>query len=570
MKLSLVQMSPVTGDLKGNFEKICREIDNAKIKSADIVVFPEMALTGYCISDLIEDNLFVKRNKNLLDEISQKTQDIIAIVGFVDYDSEKINQDGRLRKYNAAAVFQNGKLLSIVHKTLLPNYRYFDDKRYFVSGEERKPVEVEINGKKINLGVSICEDMWDQDYDLKPIKELSHKGADIIININASPFYPGKINQREEIIKRHVASNGLPFVYVNTVGSADNGKNIIPFDGQSLVYDSSGNLIAIGKQFEEESLIVDLDDRIITKPFFNREKELFEALVMGLKDYSKQTGFKKAILPLSGGIDSALGLVIAAEALGSENVVAYNLPSKFNTDITKSIAERLANNLDIEYKIIPIQEIDNKLREVFEKEVHEIRNGVSKENLHARIRGILMMLESNDGGSLLISNGNKTEIALGYSTLYGDMCGGISVIGDLSKIDVYNICRYLNARYGKEIIPKEIFEIKPSAELSEGQADPFDYEIVSPIVDLFVEERYSPEEILDKFDKNLLGERFGNDLYQKHNRESFDKLVYDLYRLLRRSVYKRLQGPPIIAVTGRSFGFDLRETLINKWDGKNE
>ncbi len=570
MKIALVQMSPVTGDLNGNLERITKEIKMAKNNKADLVVFPEMALTGYCISDLVEDELFVKYNKQLLSEIAKKSIDIAVVLGFIDFEIEKKNNDGRLRKYNAAAVIQNGKILGLIHKTLLPNYRYFDDKRYFTAGEERKPIPIKVSGKEVFLGISICEDMWDEDYEIKPIKELAKKGADVIININASPFYLGKINKREELIKKHIKETGLPFIYLNTVGSADNGKNIIPFDGQSLVFNSKGDLIAIGKQFEEETFFVELegDKQIAEKPLLNRERELFEALVMSLRDYAKQTGFKKAILPLSGGVDSALGLVITTEALGRENVIAYNLPSKFNSETTKSIAKKLTDNLGVNYIIIPIEKIDEEINYAFTEYSHEIKNKITKENIHARIRGILMMLESNETNALLISNGNKTEIALGYSTLYGDMCGGISVIGDLSKCDVYKICKYVNERFGKEIIPAEVFFIKPSAELSEGQYDPFDYDVVSPLVELFVEARDSPIDVIEKFRKKKLGGRFNNDVYQKYSIESFEKLVHENYKLLRRSVYKRLQGPPIIAVTKRSFGFDLRETLINKWEGK--
>lgn len=567
MKIALVQMSPITGDLKENARNIKEKISIAQKQGADLIIFPEMALTGYCISDLVEDNLFVKRNKELLGDIAKQIKNCAAIIGFIDYDHEKRNNDGRIRKYNSAALLQNGKILGIVHKTLLPNYRYFDDKRYFTSGEERKPIPIKIKDKQINLGISICEDMWDENYDIKPIKELANKGADMIININASPFYPGKFKKRNEIIKRHIENTNLPFIYLNTVGSADNGKNIIPFDGQSLVYNKKGDLIILGKQFEEELILFDFDKSKVEMPSCNREKELFEALKMSLKDYAMQTGFKKAILPLSGGIDSALGLIITAEAFGKENVIAYNMPSEFNTKTTKKIAEELAKNLGVEYKIIPIKEIDAKLKEVFMQNAHEINNKIAKENLHARIRGILMMLESNDTNSLLISNGNKTEIALGYSTLYGDMCGGLSVIGDLSKTDVYRICKYVNERYNKEIIPKEVFTIKPSAELSEGQYDPFDYELVSPLVELFVEERYSSKEIIEKFKNKDLGERFNSETYNKYDISAFEEIVHNIYKLLRKSVYKRLQGPPIIAVTGRSFGFDLRETLINKWEG---
>lgn len=568
MKLALVQMCPVTGDLKGNLKRIKKEIAIAKNNNVDLIIFPEMALTGYCISDLIEDDSFIKKNKEILNEIAKEIENIVAIIGFIDYDHQKKDNGGRIRKYNAAAVLQDKKIIGIVHKTLLPNYRYFDDKRYFVSGKERKPFAINVNGTRINLGISICEDMWDDYYDLKPIKELAHKGADIIINLNASPFFPGKINKRESIIKKHIKETGLPFVYLNTVGSADNGKNIITFDGQSLVYNNLGNLIAIGKQFEEETLFVDLGTKkLVQKSSQSREEELFNALVMGLKYHLKHIGFKKAILPLSGGIDSALGLVITVEALGKENVIAYNLPSRFNTKITKNIAKQLAENLGVKYKIIPIQEIDDKIKDVFAKNAQDIKDKIAKENLHARIRGILMMLESNETGSLLISNGNKTEIALGYSTLYGDMCGGISVIGDISKIDVYKICRYINERYGKEIIPNEIFTIKPSAELSEDQYDPFDYEFVSPLVELFVEERIFPDEIIERFKNKNLGDKFSKKIYEKYQIETFEEWVFEIYKLLKRSVFKRVQGPPIISVTNRSFGFDLRETIVNKWEG---
>jgi NAD+ synthase (glutamine-hydrolysing) len=569
IKIALAQMNSVTGELEGNCEKIKEKIKRAREQKADLVIFPEMALTGYCISDLIEDNHFIERNKEFLYKIAEETKGIAAIIGFVDSYKEKKNDDGRIRKYNAAAFIQDGKVKGIVHKTLLPNYRYFDDKRYFTPGEERKPILMNVKGGNISLGISICEDMWDEDYNIKPIKELAGGGADVLININASPFLPGKFSERDKIIKKHINETCLPFVYVNTVGSADNGKNIIPFDGQSLAYNKDGKLIGIGKQFEEETIYVDMQEsKKVNNPILNREKEIYEALVMSIKDYASQTGFTKAILPLSGGIDSALGLVITTEAFGKENVIAYNLPSVFNSQTTKNIAEKLAGNLGVKYKIIPIQEIDNIIRDVFTKSNHEIKEKNSKQNLHARIRGILMMLESNDTDAMLISNGNKTEIALGYSTLYGDMCGGISVIGDLSKADVYKICEYVNKKYGKEVIPYETFTIKPSAELSEGQYDPFDYEVVSPLVELFVEGRYSPKDINEKFVNKKLGERFNENVYKKYKKETFEKLVYDTHKLLRRSVYKRLQGPPIIIVTGRSFGFDLRETLINKWEGK--
>lgn len=576
MKVILAQISSATGDLKGNAKKISQEIEKAKEKKADLIVFPEMALTGYCVSDLVDDNTFVKENKRILELLAQNADKIAAVIGFIDYNENINNGSGKMVKYNAAAVIQNKKIIGIIHKTLLPNYRYFDDKRFFNPGKERKVISIETRKGKVNLGISICEDMWDGNYDTKPIPELVKKGADILININASPFTPKKALQRCELVKRHVKENKKPFLYVNTSGIGDIGKNIIPFDGQSFACDSKGNLIAIAKKFEEDSVLIDLEKKEETPIMFpetNREKELYEALVISLKEYGEKTGFSKAIVPVSGGIDSAIGLVLAVEAFGKENVIAYNLPSKFNTSTTKSIAEKLSKNLGVKYKIIPIQEIDNLIKKVYEENAEAIERQVTKENIHARIRGLLMMIESNDTGALLISNGNKTEIALGYSTLYGDMCGGVSIIGDLSKIDVYKISEYVNKRFKKEIIPEETFKIKPSAELSEGQVDPFDYYIVSPIVAELVEERKGPLEIIEEFkNKALNKERFmkdseGKTVYDKHTKKSFAELVYKTHALLRRSVYKRLQGPPIIAVTESAFGFDRRETLINKWEG---
>ncbi len=569
MKVALAQIAPISGDLDGNLKRIVEKIEWAQKEKAQLVVFPEMALTGYCILDLVEDDYFIEKNRRLLNEIAKVCKSTAAVVGFVDYDKKKKSPSGKHLRYNAAAVLQNGKVLGIAHKTLLPSYRYFDDSRYFTSGKVRQPINIKINGKKLKLGVTICEDMWDENYDIKPVKELCQKGAELIVNINASPYNPRKIEERISIIERHVKKSRVPLVYVNTVGAADNGKNIIPFDGQSLVYDKNARLIAVGRQFKRDSFMVDLSQKnpVAPKPKYHKEREIFEALVMSLKYYAIRTGFDKAIISVSGGIDSALGLAITVEAFGKAAIVAYNLPSQFNTEVTKSLAADVVKNFGVAYKIIPIDEIDRIYREELEKHNHQIEKSLSKENLHARIRGNLMMLESNENNALLISNGNKTEIALGYATLYGDMCGGISVIGDLSKMDVYAVSRYVNEKYGSGVISEEIFKLRPSAELGPNQFDPFDYPIVSPLVDLLVEESLSVKEIISRFGKEKLGESVPKRIYSEFDKTRFTQLIKELYSLLKRSVYKRLQGPPIIAVSERSFGFDLRETIINKWEG---
>jgi NAD+ synthase (glutamine-hydrolysing) len=578
MRIALAQMNPSSGDINGNAAKILGALDAAARRGADLFVTPEMALPGYCIGDLVEDAGFLEANELAMQRIAEAAHGITAVVGFIDYNPAAYNDSGAIRKYNAAAVVRDGQVLQRAHKSLLPSYRYFDDKRFFVPAERREPVSIEAAGGPIRLGVSICEDLWDEFYHVKPLPELVGKGAEILLNLNASPFCPGKRHERDAMIRRHIEQLRKPVVYINTVGAADNGKNIIPFDGESLVYDASGRLRAIGRQFAEELLVVDLDQGApdtspVELPPINRDRETYEALMMALRDYMRKTGFSRAIIAVSGGIDSALALAIAVDALGPAQVSACNMPSQYNSDATKSIAARLARAFEVAYSVIPIQTIDDHVRAVFEKRAHPIVNSFTRENLHARIRGLLMMAESNDTGALLISCGNETEIALGYATLYGDMCGGISLIGDLSKLDVYRLARYVNARHGTEKIPEEAFQIRPSAELAADQFDPFDYYVVAPVVGELVERRRSPADLIRLFDRRGLDSaRFvpdptGLTIYDKLTTAAFTEVVYDAFHRVRRSVYKRLQGPPIVAVTERAFGFDLRETIINGWEG---
>lgn len=580
---SLAQINPKTGDIRGNARKIIRAIEQARQEGSDLVVFPEMCLTGYCLDEklLINAQFLGENRRVLLEGILPACDRIAAIVGFIDHDEGRVGPDGQIVRHNAAAVMQNGKLLQVVHKRLLPAYRYFEDKRYFRPGEGVEPVLLETRAGKVSIGVLICEDLWDEGYESKPCAVYKEKGVDYLCCINASPFVgsglgqrDGKRFERQQLIRKQVARYGVPIIYVNTVGVGDNGKNIIPFDGLSMAYDREGKLVAALKQFSEDQQSVRFENGLaaaVPEPPFDREEEIYGALVMGVRDYYDKAGiFKRVLEAISGGIDSSLGTAIAVDAMGKELLSVYNLPSQYNSEKTQQLARRLAQNFELDFHVIPIQDIVDQITRDFERYLHPIHCGVTQENLQSRVRGLLMMAESNDRQALLLTNGNETEIALGYATLYGDMVGGLSVIGDLPKTDVYRLARYVNRKWGRSMIPAETFEIAASAELRENQTDPFDYGVVAPLVADFIEKGFSPAEAAQRFERReLSAQKYAPEggLYDRYDLEKFRKLAEDLYRTLNRSVYKRLQGAPIIVVSGRAFGFDLRETIINGWEG---
>jgi len=583
-RVSLSQINPRSGDIAANTRKILNGIEVAKNQQCDLVVFPEMCLTGYCLDEkLLINREFLRANKEtLIQQVLPATEEIAAIVGFIDFDEQRTGPDRRLVRYNAAAVIQNGRLLQVVHKRLLPAYRYFDDKRYFTEGQEVEPVLLQTREGTISVGVLICEDLWDEKYEFKPCEIYREKGVDYLFTINASPFVgsrpgseDGKRFVRERILQQQIQSHGIPIAYVNTVGIGDNGKNIIPFDGMSLAYDRTGQRVAVLSQFVEDQQTVCFEEgraQPVGTPPFDRESEIYQALVMGVSDYYQKVGiFKKVLEAVSGGIDSALGTAIAFDAVGPELLSVYNLPSKHNSQTTQELARQLAENFELDYHVVPIQAMVDRVREDFESYLHPIRLSVTKENLQARIRGLIMMAESNDQEALLLTNGNETEIALGYATLYGDMVGGLSVIGDLPKPDVYRLARWVNKKHERSMIPEGIFQTPASAELRPEQVDPFDYSVVGPMVSDFVEKGLNPGDLIRQFeDKTLNADRYvsdGQSVYERYQAFEFGELAVDIFHKLNGSVYKRLQGAPIIVVSGRAFAFDLRETIINGWRG---
>jgi NAD+ synthase (glutamine-hydrolysing) len=552
----MAQINATVGDLRGNITRIKEYIDIASKNKTDLVIFPELVITGYPPQDLLLQHAFVKRNKQLLEElISHNSHDIGGVIGFVDYERKNL--------YNAAAIFVKNSIISIVHKTLLPTYDVFDEDRYFkrAKKEEIRPVPMNLSAGKIKLGVEICEDLWDKNYDVKVTDLLATRDADVIVNINASPFYTGKRFERQKLLREKSRKNRVPMFYINLVG----GQDELVFDGQSLGVDSSGNLIAIGKQFEENLVITDIDlkkgtAQRIKPPAYHREREMFEALVLGIHDYFAKSGFKKAIIGMSGGIDSSLTTCIAVQALGKENIIGVSMPSKFSSEHSKTDAQRLAENLGIYFVQFPIQEIVNAYMKTLENPSGNIRNGfgiekdrddsVADENIQPRIRGNCLMDISNrlkDLRILVINTGNKTELALGYCTLYGDMAGGVGALGDVNKLDVYRLAKYVNEKAKKEIIPSNVLTKKPSPELKPGQFDPFDFEVVSPLVDEIIENRRSIEELVKM-------------AYAK-------QVVEDTYRRIRNAEYKRRQAVPCIKITAKAFGIGWKMPIVNKYGG---
>jgi NAD+ synthase (glutamine-hydrolysing) len=555
LRIALAQINSTVGDIEGNIKKIREFISEAKKAEVDLIIFPELCITGYPPQDLLYEKEFVRKNKEMLFDLISKNLEIAAVVGFVDYKDERL--------YNAAAVFKNTFLVSTVYKTLLPTYDVFDEARYFIPQAKRliKPVAVKIKNTIIKLGVEICEDLWDERYETKVTDLLIQKGADLIINISASPFYVGKRFEREILLTEKAQKNKVPIFYVNLVG----GQDELVFDGQSLAVDTSGKFICFGKQFEEDLIVIEIEikkkvaENAILPPY-DREEEMFNALVLGVRDYFKKTGFKKAIVGMSGGIDSSVTTCIATSALGKDNVIGMSMPSKFSSMHSRTDAETLANNLGIYFIQFSIQDIVESFHKTLEEPLCLIRNhfcidksqddSVADENIQPRVRGNSLMDISNrlsDLRILVLNTGNKTEVALGYNTLYGDMTGGLGVLGDVSKLDVYKLADFINRKSGKEIIPKDVLKKKPSPELKENQFDPFDFNIVSPLVDEIIGNRRSKKELIN------MGYPSG--------------VVNDIYRRIRNAEYKRWQAPPAIKISKKAFGIGWKMPIVNKYEG---
>jgi NAD+ synthase (glutamine-hydrolysing) len=572
LRVALAQVNTTVGDLEGNARLVVEYAERAKEQGADIVAFPELTVPGYPPEDLLLRRNFIEDNVKAVHNLAARINGIVAVVGFVDSNADI---------YNAAAIIADGRVAGVYHKEFLPNYGVFDEKRYFRAGA--RPQTFEIAGAKV--GVNICEDIW---YAEGPIQAQALAGAEVIININGSPFHRGKTHARERMVSTRAADNAVLLCYVNLVG----GQDELVFDGNSFICDQDGEIMAKAPAFEESLLVTDLDldalylgrlhlplrrsDRLAaaereveqvfvsgarTEPqpsLVNRrpmaapvgdDEEVYRALVVGTRDYVHKNGFETVIVGVSGGIDSSLVATIATDALGPEHVVAVSNPSRYSSEGSIADARLLAENLGIRLMIIPIEPAHAAYLEMLDSAFAGTEPGTAEENIQSRIRGNVWMALSNKfAWQPVLTCGNKSELATGYATLYGDMAGGFAVIKDVPKTLVYRLARYRNRAAGRDLIPAAVLDKAPSAELRPGQLDTDSlppYETLDPILEAYVEEDRSIEEIVAQ----------GYD----------EAMVRRVMRMVDLNEYKRRQSPPGIKITPRAFGRDRRLPITNRY-----
>ena len=570
LRIGLAQLNVTVGDIEGNARRVLDEIELARGLGVDLVAFPELCLTGYPPEDLLFRSSFIEANLRALDRVARASTGLIVVVGFVDRRDDIMN---------AAAVCHDGAVAGIYHKQYLPNYGVFDENRYFQAGAETPVFELGEDGPV--LAVNICEDIW---YPTGPMTAQTLAGAELVVSINSSPYHVGKVRFREKMLATRAADHVAYLAFVNLVG----GQDELVFDGQSMVFDPAGDRLALGRAFEEDLVIADLDldaafrarlrdsrrrkeKRVAIAPvrrvrltplpervrpaipgrdtaFLDREAEVYAALVTGTRDYVRKNGFKRVVVGLSGGIDSALTAAIAVDALGREAVVGVSMPSPFSSAGTKADARRVARNLGIEFLTLPITPAFRAFRRVLAAPFKGLKEDVAEENIQARVRGTLLMALSNKFGWLVLTTGNKSETGVGYCTLYGDMAGGFAVIKDVPKTMVYALASWRNTRTHPGVIPASVIRRAPSAELRHNQTDQDSlppYEILDAILQAYVEEDRSLADIV----------ALGYD----------EATVRQVVTMVDRNEYKRRQAPPGVKITPRAFGRDWRLPLSNRF-----
>ncbi|MCZ9868991.1 NAD(+) synthase [Brachyspira hyodysenteriae] len=609
MKIAVSQLEIIPSMPCDNTVRIISFISKAKKENADIVIFPELCISGYMIGDMFESEGFIREREELGEEIIKSSNGIYVIFGNVASDRKKKNFDGRLRKYNAMFVAKDGKLIHnntteypFIIKSLLPNYKEFEDPRHFFSlkdlafenntdiKEYLKPLEIECNNEKIKLGLTICEDAWSKNYLFSPMDIInSNNDIDLFINISSSPYTLVKDSKRHSMYGEIASKHNTPLVYTNNVGIQNNGKTVYTFDGGSSVYDNNGNLLLTGKRYEEDLYFIDIDvknksfGKTIEIKEENEYKLIYDTVIYGIRKFMKSIGINKVVIGVSGGIDSALSSAMYVNAIGKDNVLLVNMPSKFNSDTTKNLAKTLSDNLGCAYMVVPIQEsVDYTVKQLETspiikegKEDHLKLSSFVIENIQARDRSsrVLSAIAASFGG-VFTCNANKTETMVGYSTMYGDGAGFFACLADLWKYQIYGLANYVNKEvFKKEIIPEGTINIVPSAELStaqavdEGKGDPIKYDYHDYLFKFLMESwnRAILEDILEFYIEGNLEEKIGCQKgilkkYFKSGAEFVDDLERWWKQYMGMGISKRIQAPPILAVSRRSFGFGNRES----------
>ena len=541
MKVSIAQLNYRIGDFEGNTNKITEAINKAKAEKVNLIVFSELAVTGYPPEDFMDYPWFIEKQNTFTNKITKECVGITAVIGAITENRGK----GR-KLFNSALVMEEGIIKHTVNKTLLPTYDIFTECRYFEPNSVFKTIEIQ--GKKV--AITICEDLWskynDFEYHLDVLEQYKNQNIDLVVNIAASPYNQDKFDVRDKVLRGNTKDNDIPLIYVNQVGAHTD----VLFDGNSSVW-SSGKKVLELPSFEEDQVFFDLSSTIqneeIENEYYVEEDHVLDALVFGIKEYFQKMGFTKCLLGSSGGIDSAVVQALGTLALGGENVFAVLMPSEFSSDGSISDAEQLSKNCSNPYEVIPIKGVYDSYLEALEPVFAGTKFNIAEENLQARARGMTLMAISNKKGGILLNTSNKSEMSVGYSTLYGDMCGGLSPIGDLYKMEVYALARFINKKHGL-LIPEEIINKEPSAELRPDQKDSDSlpiYPILDKILYQYIEERKSPEEIIASGIE--------------------EAVVLDVLGKVNRNEYKRYQAAPVLRVSKKAFGYGRRMPLVGKY-----
>ncbi len=543
MKIAICQINTTIGDFDGNVDKVSQFLKKAKESGCDLALFPELTLTGYPPRDLLDRFSFYERSQKAIQQVAKQADGIVAVVGSIVE-----NKGPGHPLFNAALALLDGQVLQAYKKVLLPNYDVFDEARYFTPALSPEP-PFTFRGLKIAL--TICEDIWNMDgvysrrlYTRDPLEEIAKAKPDLLLNLSASPFHAAKLSLRERLLKNATRITQAPVLYCNLVG----GNDELIFDGCSMAMDAAGNLFHLGKSFEEDFFVYDTENPSLkpAKPLESEIARIYQALVLGTRDYVRKCGFEKVLVGLSGGIDSSLVAAIAAEALGPENVMGVTMPSPFSSKGSIRDSKELAGALGIEFKEIPITSLFQESLKILKPFFEGKPEDITEENLQARLRGLILMALSNKFHRLILSTGNKSEMAVGYCTLYGDMCGGLAVISDVPKMLVYQLSRYVNRKL--PLIPDDVFSKPPSAELRPNQKDQDSlppYDLLDGILRLYVEENLPPSHI---------------------RKAGFDRrLLEQMLKLINQSEYKRRQMAPGLKVTTKAFGMGRRFPIAQKF-----